>query len=77
MFCLMSLMFPVKMINGKVTGYMQVYVVYMGHNARDDASTSSFHLRMLQEVVGRSPTSSYSISNLHFDKSYGRADFKC
>ncbi|KAL4572678.1 hypothetical protein LXL04_019460 [Taraxacum kok-saghyz] len=30
-----------------------VYVVYMGHNTRDDASASSLHLSMLEEVIGR------------------------
>ncbi|KAI3668955.1 hypothetical protein L6452_40172 [Arctium lappa] len=35
----------------------KVYVVYMGHNTRDDISASSLHLSMLQQVTGRSPIS--------------------
>ncbi|KAJ9557588.1 hypothetical protein OSB04_012202 [Centaurea solstitialis] len=31
----------------------KVYVVYMGHNTRDDISASSLHLSMLQQVAGR------------------------
>ncbi|KAL7588933.1 hypothetical protein Lser_V15G39825 [Lactuca serriola] len=50
--CFLLLLLP-KSIQAESDSNRKVYVVYMGHNARDDASTSSFHLRMLQEVVGR------------------------
>ncbi|KAI3515111.1 hypothetical protein L1887_13862 [Cichorium endivia] len=42
-----------KSVQAESDDNRKVYVVYMGHNTRDDASASSLHLSMLQQVIGR------------------------
>ncbi|KAI3515112.1 hypothetical protein L1887_13863 [Cichorium endivia] len=42
-----------KSIQAEYDENRKVYIVYMGHNIQDDASASSLHLSMLQEVSGR------------------------
>ncbi|CAH1433378.1 unnamed protein product [Lactuca virosa] len=49
--CLLLLLLPIS-IQAESEGNRQVYVVYMGHNTLDDASASSLHLSMLQQVIG-------------------------
>ncbi|XP_023771206.3 cucumisin isoform X1 [Lactuca sativa] len=50
--CFLLFLLP-KSIQSKSDEDRKVYVVYMGHNTLDDASASSLHLTMLQEVIGR------------------------
>ncbi|CAH1433380.1 unnamed protein product [Lactuca virosa] len=50
--CFLLFLLP-KSIQSKSEEDRKVYVVYMGHNTLDDASASSLHLTMLQEVIGR------------------------
>ncbi|KAI3515117.1 hypothetical protein L1887_13868 [Cichorium endivia] len=50
--CFLLFLLP-KSIQAEYDENREVYIVYMGHNTGDDASASSLHLSMLQEVSGR------------------------